>query len=1098
MNNTLVSKTIDAVEIFSNSNLIIETNTQIKFNTPKLLINFIPFDQFIRNIVYNIAFTTMLNRDSANEISNDNSSPIDLTDAYNNDATFTLDTVRCSSISANDSKVDISDESKYHCITLSTSNNLILNNKSDHNNIEYNRTSVQSSLSNYIYHILNNTTFTENDLNPNVFNTTGAIDNFGTYFTNKIITSNVTTSNVCDGSGTIEPILDISSYSAVNLHIYQDGGATDTEALRSIASNIILGDNETNLKDYIYLFLDEAVIYTLTMSGTGYPGVNITLNNIVFQRNGTVPFTLEPFTYDIVFKIYEYDSGETATNPVGVGPVHPGVGEDFPYLNNVVPSSSPINLVTPLTFTNLTAGTFYSIYADITNNVTNTAVNDIRVASNIPTITPQTIESIILTQENQITIVFLPHDIGQSITLTTNFSIIESGTSSHAGTQNFSSYPPNPDRYTYNFDTGNSVSFPSIYEITLKNDLDMQKIGKIHINGFTDIRSEIDGIITPQTNNIAAPTQPGTPTVQISGTTFTLNWPASSTQTNSVTLSYIVYNIYYNSTLYVSSTSNTIVIPVGNLAPYHVVAINSYGQMSIQSSSVSIIHPTPGSISEDSVSATTCSVTFNVGSNGTPQETPLVRIYYANASFDQSNLPTTSELITDTTVSPITISTLTPEQTYYMRMIKSYTGYGTFESSEITVTTLSAITVTIDRVTKHANRTVIVHIIVSNSTGYTITNSSIVDGTIKSTNPLEFQFPADVSPGDKVVYVEVTDNSNSITAETTSVYDLSIGSFYLSYSTMLDCIFIDINNGTIGFQSPWSSSSFSNYVWSARYGSYLVQYAGFEVGGTCTINANTQTATLCQLVDPRLDRRIWIGFDVTETNVDGFTQNFTSDSIPNIFILQPGLSTVISSSTSDSFTIDLTLEQGEVWVDNEYYLVPTSELVVILYYQDTIPTDANDPTKYLYFITLSSNSVTINELNEDTDYYYLIEVTNPYYVLPSFLRSSSIRTLKEATAPLVHSTTSPSPFTIVNYDSIELHWTPNLNGDATSFTYSISIDNGATYIINNLISSTTSYTLSNSHGITPFSTYDIIVKKVIISPSGLNDQLSLAVQFIII
>jgi hypothetical protein len=52
MNNTLISKTIDAVEIFSNSNLTLETNTQIQFNTSNLLVNFIPLDQFIKHIVF--------------------------------------------------------------------------------------------------------------------------------------------------------------------------------------------------------------------------------------------------------------------------------------------------------------------------------------------------------------------------------------------------------------------------------------------------------------------------------------------------------------------------------------------------------------------------------------------------------------------------------------------------------------------------------------------------------------------------------------------------------------------------------------------------------------------------------------------------------------------------------------------------------------------------------------------------------------------------------------------------------------------------------------------------------------------------------------
>ena len=106
MNNTLISKTIDAVEIFSNSNLTLETNTQIQFNTQQLLVNFIPIDQFIKHIVFNVSFETILNRDSANESNNDNLSQIDLTDPYNNNATLSVDSVYCANISANNSKVD--------------------------------------------------------------------------------------------------------------------------------------------------------------------------------------------------------------------------------------------------------------------------------------------------------------------------------------------------------------------------------------------------------------------------------------------------------------------------------------------------------------------------------------------------------------------------------------------------------------------------------------------------------------------------------------------------------------------------------------------------------------------------------------------------------------------------------------------------------------------------------------------------------------------------------------------------------------------------------------------------------------------------------
>jgi hypothetical protein len=108
MSNTLISKTIDAVEIYSNSNLTLETNTQIQFNTSNLLINFIPIDQFIKRIVFDIDISSpIFDRDSANVIINQDSSPINLTNPYNNNATLTVDSVYCSNISANNSKVDI-------------------------------------------------------------------------------------------------------------------------------------------------------------------------------------------------------------------------------------------------------------------------------------------------------------------------------------------------------------------------------------------------------------------------------------------------------------------------------------------------------------------------------------------------------------------------------------------------------------------------------------------------------------------------------------------------------------------------------------------------------------------------------------------------------------------------------------------------------------------------------------------------------------------------------------------------------------------------------------------------------------------------------
>ena len=596
MSNTLISKTIDAVEIFSNSNLTLETNTQIQFNTQQLLVNFIPLDQFIKHIVFDVNFITILNRDSANESNNDNSSQIDLTDPYNNNATLSVDSVYCANISANNSKVEINNgtetTSKYHCITFSTSNHLILNNTSDYNNIEYNRTDQHvSSLSNYIYHVLNETTFTGNDLDPNVFDTTGAIDvsNFGTYFTNKIITSNVTTSNVYDGSGTMEPILDISSYSAVNLHIYQDGGATlDTEGLSNIASNIILGDNATNLKDYIYSFLDETVLYTLTVSGTGYPGVEITLDTIIFEREfnrNMSQLTNDPFTYDIVFKIYEYSSEEP--NPFRSA-VSPSNGID-PLASNVRANPSFFPPTTSFTFDNLTPGTFYSIYADITNNVTNTVVNNIEVASNIPTIPFNEIVSVEILSENAVKTTFSPHDVQTTTTLNIGFSnsVLQTTGDNYFDTylsQNLSdSVPPNNFEYEYTL-TGNLVS-SNLY-VKIKNSLDMEVEYSTIIDTNTVFPTPARPVLRLTSNSFEV--TPGTRTNPINTLmTYTFYNNTTLMFSHSTTSNDSLFNVNYTDDLSYHGTDHSLYL-VGD---WDVTVTNPYDKIE-RSSTSNIIQPT--------------------------------------------------------------------------------------------------------------------------------------------------------------------------------------------------------------------------------------------------------------------------------------------------------------------------------------------------------------------------------------------------------------------------------------------------------------------------------------------------------------------------
>ena len=57
--NIIVNKEIDVVHLHSDTDLTIETNTQIRFSTSNILINYIPFDQYIRKVVFDQSYTSV-------------------------------------------------------------------------------------------------------------------------------------------------------------------------------------------------------------------------------------------------------------------------------------------------------------------------------------------------------------------------------------------------------------------------------------------------------------------------------------------------------------------------------------------------------------------------------------------------------------------------------------------------------------------------------------------------------------------------------------------------------------------------------------------------------------------------------------------------------------------------------------------------------------------------------------------------------------------------------------------------------------------------------------------------------------------------------
>lgn len=381
MTNDLISKTIDAIEIHSESDLTIETNTQIRLNTPNLLINFIPFDLFIRNVVFKELISYTYDKNSANLTNRMSMSEINLTDSFDGNDCYECDNVYCYDINANKSELIIDSTSKYHCVTLSASNKLYLSNLASSTNIEYNQSdSSESSLSNYIYSVINEIGFVNENVlhNNNVIVSARSHDitNFGSFHTNKIITTSVKTSSLVYVDGDKEPIMDISSKSAINMHIY------DVSDTTTIGNNIYLGDS-TNLTDYIYSLLHEPVgDFSISLSAVN--GIDI---QVYFNKNDTNQgFThllsqrFTHFTYKVTFNIYLQSDSVEDYNKITQSPERTQ--------DNVTHGKTTdiIGNITTHTMTNLTPGAEYKVYLDFYNNFTKTTTLNVPGKENIFTI----------------------------------------------------------------------------------------------------------------------------------------------------------------------------------------------------------------------------------------------------------------------------------------------------------------------------------------------------------------------------------------------------------------------------------------------------------------------------------------------------------------------------------------------------------------------------------------------------------------------------------------------------------------------------------------------------------------------------------------
>lgn len=387
--NILTTNTVCVETIHSDSDLEIYSNRKIHFDSPNMLVRELHFNKHIDNVVFG---TTPPLTDTSHEYKEDSISQNEIDISQMGE--YALEMVDCIEVSSSQSFQDVSTVNKEHYVNLSASSNLLI--RSENIFVE------SESFDDYVYRLVNN----KSDPNQNpettpVISIVSAdrfnVTNFGTYFTKKINCNKISTENIyIDSSGSNEePILNINSRSAVNLQ----------------SLNILIDDSNTgsnvDLDTYLKSRLDESGMFTITIIPESGVDIGFTYDQSSVGNGFSNDYnSVTAFNYIINFKIVP--TGQTPTD-----------GASTNVLDEVITpaaSDSQASITygsTPLTtysLTNLNAGEFYDIYADVTNNFTNTTVyNVLTNGSNIPTIEHVVINSITVVDEKQIEIRFIPH-----------------------------------------------------------------------------------------------------------------------------------------------------------------------------------------------------------------------------------------------------------------------------------------------------------------------------------------------------------------------------------------------------------------------------------------------------------------------------------------------------------------------------------------------------------------------------------------------------------------------------------------------------------------------------------------------------------------
>ena len=988
------------------------------------------------------------------------------------------------------------------------------------------------------------------------------VTDFGTYFTNTIQCNKVSTENIyINSSGTNEePVLNINSRSAVNLQ----------------SLKILIDDSNTgttvDLDTYLKSRLDETDMFMITIIPESGESIRFTYDQSSegngFSNNYS---SITAFNYIINFKIVP--TGQTPTDGASTNVLHEvrtpsGSDSQLSITHDNTPS-------TRYELTNLEAGAFYDIYADVTNNFTNTIVYNVPTnGTNIPTIEHVVINSVTVVNENTVKIRYTPH-----ATEIRNWNIPKK-------LVHFAAKLITPSGYTNTLDItqgalGNTFNLGdqtivNRYAHYLELSLDISqftesggtsygsylKVSGTNAEKTTDIHSlsivsthssEGFEMISPPVNltpfDFTPPAQPSNLQLDLDGPKL-FTW-TESTNDPSTKLTRIFYDIFRTGDASRLNSSNLENVDVCNsytnvlqnmdsnlndnrnlrqgIIPgtYSIQAYNLFDQRSgfatKRIKALTVSKPTWSEpISANKQWTVSYNVTSNNGAFSISSDKSAVSGYGASSFLTELEIGTHTVYVEaeDTAMRvrslnsdpiPIVQPTITIETTgtyvsssarhfsfpisldepsYVGATINSISNAFDFtDCSPITTSSSNSITVQVENSSSNIDISFSTNAV--DSYGYTSSNASITNHTI-SVSFDSFTKPTVSCSASRVFYLSSTtglsgfqwkkDDGTDISGATSSNVTLPDNDQYFGY---ISCFYTVVNSE--GFSKE--DSSFK----SNPEPTLTINVGSFAITGSTTYDSPTYTISA---LNTEVSRRVTkSGSTVTSylssgtytlqvklRNELGFSKWITVGTDTVSIPTAATINSTFGTTTYNSITVNIqdygfNGDPSETPTTNLYY--STSEF--------TFPSGLPSSTVPLN----SETSKTITGLSPGRTYYFMIVKTYPNYAtVYSLLRDNSTAALVPATPPLVHSTTTPLPISVVNSDSIVLHWSPNANGDATSVTYSISIDNGTSYIVNNISSSTTSYTLTSVHGITTNTTYNIIVKKVIISPSGigLNDQ----------